>query len=414
MSVALLTTLLGLITPSLAIGPCDIYEAAGTPCVAAHSTVRALYDAYNGPLYLLNRSSDHQTLAIGLISPGGSANAKAHESFCATDEPASYSQISTNQECEQSSRIPAPCAGCGPNWGNLSQCQALCDRFSNCHYVTFFEDNGCRLYSSCDAPVPNPNPSVPTDTYKRKGFGCSIDVIYDQSPRGNHLTTAPAGGAGRQPDVGVSASKGKITMGGHTVYGAYFEGGMGYRNDKTSGVATGDNAESMYMVTAGKHYNDKCCFDYGNAETDNDDDGAGTMEAIYFGSCSGWGHGAGAGPWVMADLENGLWAGAEKSNPGNHPIDADFVTAMVKGRPGGFNLKGGDAQGGRLQGLYEGKRPAGYDPMKKQGAIILGIGGDNSDWAIGTFYEGVMTAGYSDDMTDDAIQANIVAAGYGK
>ena len=34
-------------------GPCDIYGAASppTPCVAAHSTVRALYHSYDGPLY---------------------------------------------------------------------------------------------------------------------------------------------------------------------------------------------------------------------------------------------------------------------------------------------------------------------------------------------------------------------------
>jgi hypothetical protein len=47
-------------------------------------------------------------------------------------------------------------------------------------------------------------------------------------------------------------------------------------------------------------------------------------------------------------------------------------------------------------------------------AIILGIGGDNSNSAIGTFYEGVITSGYSTDAADDAVQANIVAAGYGK
>ena len=35
---------------SAAEGPCDIYAAAGTPCVAAHSTTRALFAAYNGPL----------------------------------------------------------------------------------------------------------------------------------------------------------------------------------------------------------------------------------------------------------------------------------------------------------------------------------------------------------------------------
>ena len=48
------------------------------------------------------------------------------------------------------------------------------------------------------------------------------------------------------------------------------------------------------------------------------------------------------------------------------------------------------------------------------GAIILGIGGDNSDGAAGTFYEGVMTAGFSTQAADDAVQADIVAAGYGK
>jgi hypothetical protein len=31
-------------------GPCDIYGTGGTPCIAAHSTTRALYGAYDGPL----------------------------------------------------------------------------------------------------------------------------------------------------------------------------------------------------------------------------------------------------------------------------------------------------------------------------------------------------------------------------
>src|SRR5580704_10793364 len=42
-------------------GPCDIYAAASTPCVAAHSTTRALYAAYDGPLYQVKRSSDGAT-----------------------------------------------------------------------------------------------------------------------------------------------------------------------------------------------------------------------------------------------------------------------------------------------------------------------------------------------------------------
>ena len=61
-------------------------------------------------------------------------------------------------------------------------------------------------------------------------------------------------------------------------------------------------------------------------------------------------------------------------------------------------------------------RPAPHPPLRPrcQGAIILGIGGDNSAGAVGTFYEGAMLRGYTSDATDDAMQANIVAAGYGK
>ena len=50
--------------------------------------------------------------------------------------------------------------------------------------------------------------------------------------------------------------------------------------------------------------------------------------------------------------------------------------------------------------------------MRKQGAIILATGGDNSNNARGNFYEGFMATGYASDETDAAIQANIVAVGY--
>ena len=126
--------------------------------------------------------------------------------------------------------------------------------------------------------------------------------------------------------------------------------------------------------------------------------------------------GDGAGPWVMADLEQGVWAGNRSDvNPGNPTWNhSTFVTAMLKGKSGHFALKAGDAQSGRLHTLYDGPRPWGYEVMQKEGAIVLGIGGDNSDRGVGTFYEGAMTASYTSDTTDDAIHANIVAAGYGK
>ncbi len=247
------------------------------------------------------------------------------------------------------------------------------------------------------------------------GTTCTISIIYDQSPKGNHLRSAPAGGAKMTPDSEANATALKLTVGGHSVYGVHIPAGTGYRDDATSGIATSDAPETEYMVTSGTYYNAGCCFDYGNAETNNTDDGAGTMEAVYFGNSTTWGKGSGSGPWVMADLENGLFGGQSfTANAKNTPLTSPYVTAMVKGKSGGFGLKGGNAQSGKLTTMYDGSRPTGgYNPMKKQGGIILGIGGDNSNSAQGNFFEGVMTAGNSSDANDDAVQANIVAAGYG-
>ena len=317
--------------------PCDIYANGKTPCVAAHSTVRALYSLYNGPLYQVRRASDNKTKDIGVLTLGGLVNSAVQDSFLI-------------------------------------------------------------------------------------GTTGTISIIYDQSGNGNNLTSAPGGEAVGDSDKEVTADRSRFKINGNTAYAAYFEGGMGYRNNKTSGIATGDQPEGLYMVTSGKHFNNKCCFDYGNAETTNNDDCAGTMEAIYFGNSTEWGKGSGSGPWVMADLENGLFGGTDfNANTANISLTNDYVTATLKGKSHFWAIKGGNSQSGKLSTLYNGTRPAqkdwptncGYDPMRKQGAIILGIGGDNSNWSVGTFYEGAMTSGYPSDSTENAVQANIVSAGYG-
>src|SRR5690242_2132421 len=70
-------------TAFAASGPCDIYASAGTPCVGAHSTTRALFGAYSGRLYQVKRASDNATTDIGTLAAGGYANAAAQDSFCA-------------------------------------------------------------------------------------------------------------------------------------------------------------------------------------------------------------------------------------------------------------------------------------------------------------------------------------------
>eukprot|EP01051_Picozoa_sp_SAG22_P010271 SAG22_NODE_913_length_6527_cov_2.919726_4_plen_365_part_00 len=61
--------------------PCDILVAAGNPCVAAHSTVRALYSEYTGPLYKVSRT-DGSSANVGVLEAGGFANISEQETFC--------------------------------------------------------------------------------------------------------------------------------------------------------------------------------------------------------------------------------------------------------------------------------------------------------------------------------------------
>ncbi len=257
---------------------------------------------------------------------------------------------------------------------------------------------------------------------------CSITIVYDQSPMGNHLEPAPPGGAKPTPGNPVNATDLAITIDGHPAYGMLFRPGMGYRKLIGIGTAIDDEPQTIYMVTSQHDLIDGCCFDYGNAETSANADGNGAVEAVYFGAGVIWGSGVGGeGPWVMADLENGLYAGWENGQDQaistNTPLPYDFVTAILvgdtadkNGGRGRFALYGADATSGELTTMYDGIRPEkpGYVPMRKQGSVILGIAGDNSDGDGGRFYEGVMANGAAAAATLDALQASIVAAGYGR
>jgi hypothetical protein len=314
--------------------PCDIYAAGGTPCVAAHSTVRALYGTYTGSLYQVRRSSDSTTRDIGVVTAGGRADAAAQDSFCA----------------------------------NTS---------------------------------------------------CVITTVYDQSGHGNGLKYQGPGGAGGS-DSPASATSESLTVGGGKAYSLYINPGNSYwRDGHLTGIPTGSAPEGAYMVTSGTHVNNGCCFDYGNSETDRKADGAGAMDAIYFGTSCWFGGCTGTGPWIQADLEYGLYSGGSQSwNSNQKAFTGKYVTAMLKNNgTSTFALKGANAQSGGLSTLWDGALPPGYSPMKKQGAIILGSGGDccngNTNQSQGTFYEGAIVAGYPSDTTDNAVQANIAANGYG-
>jgi len=273
-------------------GPCDIYAAASTKCVAAHSTVRALYGSYSGPLYQVKRA-DGTTKDISVLSPGGFADSAAQDAFCTS--------------------------------------------------------------------------------------ACTITRVYDQSGNGNLVAAqtpdttdmTPAGHSGM---TAASATKDPTNVGGHKVYSLYTNTSQAYWHDGSkSGMPTGSNPQGVYMVTNSTHVNSGCCYDYGNGETSRTYVAGPSMDSIYFGSCTQWAHGTGSGPWIMADMEDGMQIG----NSNQASITYKYVTAIEKNNgTSEFALRGADATSGSLSTFYMGALPSGYGPNSKQGAIVLGSGGD--------------------------------------
>jgi hypothetical protein len=252
---------------------------------------------------------------------------------------------------------------------------------------------------------------------------CWITILYDQSGQGNNLVQPPRGGFSGPAMGGFNnlpvADWAPVTVMGHKAYGVFIAPGMGLRLDDAKGTAVDDQSEGQYWVINGQHFNSGCCFDYGNSETDSRDDGNGTMETTYYGNADAWYHGPPPGPWVMTDQENNLVGcvnpDGSKDCPGLPNIRWRFVTAVAKGESHHWTSMGGDAQNGDLKVMFDGPRVnSTYDPMRKQGAILLGNGGDNSNGSQGTFYEGAMTAAgtFPSDATDQKLQANVVAAKY--
>lgn len=316
-------------------GPCDIYAAARTPCVAAYSPARVLKSNYTGPLYRVTRQSDGATRNISALPGSDYADAGAQDRFCART-------------------------------------------------------------------------------------GCTISLIYDQSGNRNDLSPAGSGDQGAANGPADAAAL-PITIAGHRAYGIHMPPEVAYRRASTDAVGTarGQQPESMYEVASGTNVNSACCTDFGNVETRSEDTGAGHMDTINLSTKHAVGA-TGHGPWVEADLENGVFQGKTNTWTANRGNSSKFVTATLRNNGvDTFSLQGGDGQHGPLTTWYSGSLPDGTDadgnawkPMHLEGSIGLGAGGDNSNRGTQSFFEGVMTSGYARDAAQQAVQANIVAQRY--
>jgi hypothetical protein len=249
---------------------------------------------------------------------------------------------------------------------------------------------------------------------------CTITRIYDQSGNHSDLGLGPAGSSG-SANIPARADALPVTVAGHEAYGVRITAKVGYRyvpstaNAPAKGMAVNGQPESMYEVASGTDATDHCCFDFGNMETSATDTGNGHMDAIIISTWCGVGPCSGNGPWIQADLENGVYMGnGSSANPSNVSENSKFITAVLRNDgQSQFALDGGDATRSTLTSLYSGSLPSGgYAPMHQEGGIGLGVGGDQSDMAPGAFFEGAIVSGYASNSTVASVQSNIAAAAY--
>ncbi|HWP06310.1 MAG TPA: arabinofuranosidase catalytic domain-containing protein [Polyangiaceae bacterium] len=337
-------------------GPCDIYGAT-TPCVAAYSTIRRLSKTYTGPLLQVRSGSSAKNTGTG---------------------------------------------------GMTKDFFPLADGYVD---------------------------TAGIDAYCM-GTTCTVSLLYDQSGNKNDLPVAKkgntAGGAtGGEDDYESSATKGAVMAGGHKVYPLYMAAHEGYRIAKAgTKMPRGTESQGIYEIADGTHWGSACCWDFGNVTTDPTK--YGVMNTLFFGKAY-WGNGAGtSGPWMMADFEAGVWAGGSKigdpgwgglddahpQNPKNPALAVPFAmgilkTAGVYGQSSSkWALRSADVKAATdLTTSYEGALPKAMDNL---GAVVLGVGGDNSNNSYGTFYEGAIVAGYPTPEVDLQVLKNVQAVGYSK
>jgi hypothetical protein len=159
-------------------GPCDILAAAGNPCVAAHSTVRALYAAYRGPLYRVQRSSSNCSSGDFLKGMDWVG-----------DNDQSQIKVGSIGEC---------CAACaaeaGCNHFSLTYSSMMCYLKGGNRVLK--ANNGSSAGYCTKTPTESANVSVLhaggfADVAAQERFcaagDCVIANVFDQSPECNHL-----------------------------------------------------------------------------------------------------------------------------------------------------------------------------------------------------------------------------------
>ena len=340
---------------SNARGPCDIYQDAGQPCVAAYSTVRRLSSTYAGPLYQIRSGSSEQntgsggeTHDIGQTSDGF-ADAAAVDAACA----GTICTVSLlYDQSGKGNHLPVAKKGIpfgGPN--------AATDDFESSATKGSLMVGGHKVYALY---------MEPRQGYRLPRVGDGIPYRME-GPQGIYmLADGTRAGVGCCWDFGNSPP----TATSFTEVNALFYG---------SGVGSIDTGAAIVGAGAGPWF----MWDLGYS--------------VYAGGSS---------------LTDPTWV----NNPNNPSLEVKFALGFHKSDPrtseSKWALRMADVTTATaVTTAHQGAPPR---PLFYGGAVVLGIDAYNSNASWGTFYEGAIVAGFPADDTDHAVLQNIKAVGYGR
>jgi hypothetical protein len=225
---------------------------------------------------------------------------------------------------------------------------------------------------------------------------CYYNIIYDQSLNHFNLLNRTNGQIPtRPPNVLTMTLASGVTI--PYLGDGYLNAGTRAGLSSNGPMPVGGVPLTEYEVFDGNVHNGVCCYDFGEAETKFQDDGSGTMFAI------------GTSYGLDIDTENGGLGTKNNWHPG--------LTTEIAKMDGQYyyTLKYGDATRSTLI-VYASNGVLPAQPMKLEGGLTLGIGGDSagdsapsypSNHTEGAFIEGVVIAQQTADATDNAIEANI-------
>lgn len=331
-------------------GPCDVYEEAGTPCVAAYSTVRRLSSTYNGPLYQVRSGSSAENTGAGgqlhdiRAADEGLADAAAQDAVPA-NTICTFSLL--YDQSGNGNHLPVAKAGLAIGGDFAAE-----DDFESIAGAGVVSIDGHDVYSLHTEPrqgyrLPDKGTNVPEDDEPQ-----GIYMLAD----GTHYGTTCCFDFGNAPPDPQTFSMANALSFGVEFWGQGAGDGPWFLADFDAGAWAGGSNPGE----------------------------------------PGWGSINGPGP----------------PNPYNPSLAVSFALGFLKTNSTEWALRMADsATAAVVPTAFQGALPTMID---NPGRIILGVGRDNDNNSWGTFYEGAMLAGYPPDSAELAVLRNIQAAGYGR